>query len=127
LIFVDTNVAIELRDDPARAGPRLADITPEPVFSLVTRIELEAGVEREPALAAMRRKLLERLLVDIDVIMMTSADVAAYGRIVATCGYNRRLVFDRLIAAQAITRNASLVTANTADFAAIPNLKLVAW
>jgi tRNA(fMet)-specific endonuclease VapC len=127
LIFVDTNFAIELRDDPVSAGARLAAITTSPVFSLVTRIELEAGVEREPALAAKRRRLLDRLLADIEIIMMTSADVATYGRIVAACGYNRRLVFDRLIAAQAITRNASLVSANTADFADIPNLKLVAW
>lgn len=127
MIFVDTNVAIELRDNPAEAGPRLADITPEPVFSLVTRIELEAGVERDPGLAAVRRRLLDRLLADIDVIMMTSADVAAYGRIVATCGYNRRLVFDRLIAAQALTRKARLVTANTADFADIPGLDLIPW
>lgn len=127
MIFVDTNVAIELRDDPVSAGARLAAITTSPVFSLVTHIELEAGVEREPALAAKRRRLLDRLLADIEIIMMTSADVATYGRIVAARGYNRRLVFDRLIAAQAITRNASLVTANTADFADIPSLKLVAW
>jgi len=127
LIFVDTNVAIELRDDAASAGPRLARITPQPVFSLITRIELEAGVERVAVLAAMRRQLLNELLAEIEVVMLTAADIASYGRIIAQSGYNRRRVLDRLIAAQAITRNASLVTANTADFADIPGLKLIAW
>jgi tRNA(fMet)-specific endonuclease VapC len=127
LIFVDTNVAIDLRDDIAVAGPRLAAITASPVFSLVTRIELEAGVEREPALAPLRRRLLTRLLADIPVVMLTEADVACYGRIVAACGFSRKLVFDRLIAAQAIARGATLVTANMADFADIPNLTLTAW
>jgi predicted nucleic acid-binding protein len=127
LIFVDTNVAIELRDDAANAGPRLASITPQPVFSLITWIELEAGVERDAALALIRRQLLNELLAEIEVVMLTAADVASYGRIIAQSGYNRRRVLDRLIAAQALTRNASLVTANTADFADIAGLTLIEW
>jgi tRNA(fMet)-specific endonuclease VapC len=127
LIFVDTNVAIELRDDAASAGPRLARITPKPVFSLITWIELEAGVERVAALAAVRRQLLNELLAEIEVVMLTAADVASYGRIIAQSGFNRRRVLDRLIAAQVIARNATLVTANTEDFADIRDLKLMAW
>ena len=127
MIFVDTNVAIELRDDAANAGPRLASITPQPVFSLITWIELEAGVERDAALALIRRQLLNELLAEIEVVMLTAADVASYGRIIAQSGYNRRRVLDRLIAAQALTRNASPVTANTADFADIAGLTLIEW
>lgn len=127
MIFIDTNVAIDLRDYSTDVGLRLQAITPSPMISLVSLIELEAGVERDQALAPRRRDLLNVMLRVVEVAMLTRDDVATYGRIVAALGFRRQLVLDRLIAAQALNRGATLVTANIADFADIPNLKLVAW
>lgn len=127
MIFIDTNVAIDLRDRFDVDGPRLGRITTQPILSAITLVELEGGAERDPAHAVQRRQLLEYMLEQLQVAMLTRDDIAAYGRIVAAGGFDRRRILDRLIAAQAITRNASLVTANTADFADIPGLKLIAW
>lgn len=127
MIFIDTNVAIDLRDDAPHAGPRLAALTPFCHISVFTLIELEGGVERDPQAAPVRRRLLELLLRELEVVMLTEEDVKTYGRIVAALGFNRSRILDRLIAAQALTRGASLVTANTADFAEIPGLTLIAW
>ncbi len=127
MIFLDTNVAIDLRDNPAAIGPRVAAITLSPVISLVTRIELESGVERDQALAPIRRALLTVMLRETEVIMLTLDDVAAYGRLIAILGFDRHRILDRLIAAQCLTRNARLVTRNPADFAGIDGLHLIHW
>ena len=41
--------------------------------------------------------------------------------------YDRRLTLDRLIAAQAIARHATLITRNGKDFRKIEGLKLIEW
>ncbi|MFN3590862.1 MAG: PIN domain-containing protein [Thermaurantiacus sp.] len=127
MIFIDTNVAIDLRDDPALHGPRIVKVTASPVISLITRIELESGVERNPAFSPMRRSLLTVMLRKTEVVMLTLADVEVYGRLVAALGFDRRRVLDRLIASQVLSRGASLVTANAPDFADVPGLRLIAW
>ena len=127
MIFIDTDVAIALRD----AHPetlRLIDDLPElPVISMITRIELENGVNAEPANERVRRKLLDRFLETIAVEMFTHADILAYGAIIHNLSYDRRTTLDRLIAAQAIARNATLITRNGRDFRRIEDLKLIEW
>jgi predicted nucleic acid-binding protein len=127
LIILDTNIAIDLRDGEPRITAKVAALPERPVFGQITRIELEGGVFKDPALVETRRRLLDGLLQRFPVIPLTDDDVAAYGQIVATQGFNRRRILDRLIAAQALTRNARLVTANRADFSDIPGLTLIAW
>ncbi|MBU6166721.1 MAG: PIN domain-containing protein [Alphaproteobacteria bacterium] len=127
MILIDTNIAIDLRDGSAVANARVAALMQRPVLSQITRIELEAGVFRQPELAGARRRVLDVLVERFPVIALIDDDVLAYGRIIAACGFDRRKMLDRLIAAQAIARNATLATANAVDFADIPNLKLIAW
>ena len=127
MIFIDTDVAIALRDAD-RATLRLIDELPElPVISMITRIELENGVNAEPGLERLRRRLLDRILATIAVEMFTHADILAYGAIVYNLSYDRRTTLDRLIAAQAIARDATLITRNGRDFRRIEGLKLVEW
>ena len=127
MIFIDTDVAIALRDAD-RATLRLIDELPElPVISMITRIELENGVNAEPGLERLRRRLLDRFLETIAVEMFTHADILAYGAIVYNLSYDRRTTLDRLIAAQAIARDATLITRNGRDFRRIEGLKLVEW
>ena len=127
MIFIDTDIAIALRDaDPTTL--RLIDELPElPVIAMITRIELENGVNAETAHAPLRRKLLDRFLETIAVEMYTHADILAYGAIIYDIGYDRRTTLDRLIAAQAIARDATLITRNGRDFRRIEGLKLDEW
>ena len=127
MIFIDTDVAIALRDaDPTTL--RLIDELPElPVIAMITRIELENGVNAETAHAPLRRKLLDRFLETIAVEMYTHADILAYGAIIYDIGYDRRTTLDRLIAVQAIARDATLITRNGKDFRRIEGLKLEEW
>lgn len=127
MIFLDTNIAIDLRDAVPGIEQRVVALAEQPVLSFVTRIELEGGVYRDPARAFQRRALLDRLLQRFQIVPLTEKDAASYGRIIADSGFDRRRILDRLIAAQAVTRNASLVTANTDDFANIPGLHLIPW
>lgn len=127
MIFIDSDVAIALRDNDRETKRQLAEIGRVPVISVITRIELENGVNREPAAANHRRRLLDRFLETITVELFTPADILAYGVIVYDLGYDRRTTLDRLIAAQAISRDAWLITRNRRDFDRIEGLRLEVW
>ncbi len=98
-----------------------------PVLSMITRIELENGVNAEPGLERYRRRLLDALLETYSVEMFTHADILAYGAIIYNLSYDRRTTLDRLIAAQAIARDATLITRNGRDFRRIEGLTLEEW
>lgn len=127
MIFIDTNVAIDLRDNEPGAKQRIIRLRAVPILSIISRLELESGVHRDPAEAEFRRRALDMFLDGVEVELLDHGDVAAYGRIVQALGFNRRLVLDRLIAAQVVARGGSLVTANLVDFAEIPGLRVIPW
>ena len=120
-------MAIALRDADPETLRLIADLPELPVISMITRIELENGVNAEPGLERLRRRLLDRFLETITVEMFTHADILAYGAIIYNLSYDRGTTLDRLIAAQAIARNATLITRNGKDFRRIEGLKLVEW
>lgn len=127
MIFIDTDVAIALRDREPDTRSRLTELGRVPVISVITRIELENGVNKEPAAADYRRQVLDRMLETITVELFTPADILAYGAIVYDLGYDRRTTLDRLIAAQAISRHARLITRDRRDFDRIEGLRLEVW
>ena len=127
MIFIDTNVAIALRDAEPETLRLVKDLEELPVVSMITRIELENGVNAEPGLVRLRRRLLDRLLETVSVEMFTHADILAYGAIIYDLSYDRRSTLDRLIAAQTIARDATLITRNGKDFRKIEGLKLIEW
>ena len=127
MIFIDTNIAIALRDADRVTHQQVSLLTEIPVLSMISRIELENGVNAEPGLERLRRQLLDALLETYRVEMFTHADILAYGAIIYDLSYDRRLTLDRLIAAQVIARNASLITRNGKDFRKIDGLKLIEW
>ena len=97
------------------------------MLSVITHIELENGIHLDPAKSEKRRMVLDRLLVNFGVLDLSQADVRAYGAIVAAAGFDRRRILDRLIAAQCLTRNATLITRNPRDFRDIDGLQLIEW
>lgn len=125
MLVLDTSIAIHLRDGDADAVARLRATEETAAFSIVTLVELEAGLV-EPE-SDVRRARLDTLLETINVRPFDQRDVAAYGQILSVLGFSRRKVLDRMIAAQAIVDDATLVTLNGADFRDIPGLKLLEW
>jgi len=95
------------------------------MMSIVTVVELEAGAVGEQA--ELRRAGLDFLSQVLEVRTFGVVEARAYGRIVAACGYSRRKVLDRMIAAQALVLDVALVTLNGDDFRDIPGLRLVEW
>ena len=125
--LLDTSIAIGLRDDDPAIVARAKALGPGLVLSIVTRVELEGGVYRDPLTADIRRRRLDILLAALPVLPFDADAAEAYGAIVREAGYSRRKLLDRMIAAQAIVHDATLVTLNPVDFADIPGLKLLAW
>ena len=124
---IDTNIAIHLRDGDLAITDRVAALDGAVLLSVVTRVELEGGVYRQPAVAAIRRARLEVMLAAIPTLAFDGAAADAYGTIVARLGYSRRKLLDRMIAAQALVHRARIVTLNADDFSDVPGLQLVAW
>jgi tRNA(fMet)-specific endonuclease VapC len=127
LIFIDTNVAIDIRDAVPGIRARIADLPDVPVASVITRIELEGGVQRDAANAVHRRRALDLFLARTEIVLLTDGDITAYGAIVAAQGFDRRRILDRLIAAQVRNRGARLITRNPRDFRDIDGLTLIEW
>lgn len=125
--LLDTNVAIHLRDGDPGVTARVAALDGAVLLSIVTRVELEGGVYREPAHAALRRARLDAMLAAIPTLAFDDAAADAYGGIVAQAGYSRRKLLDRMIAAQALVHRATLITGNENDFADVAGLQLLVW
>jgi tRNA(fMet)-specific endonuclease VapC len=125
--LLDTNVAIHLRDGDAAITAKVAALPGAVLFSIVTRVELEGGVYREPAYASARRARLDAMLSAIPTLAFDDLAAETYGNIVASAGYSRRKMLDRMIAAQALVHRATLVTMNARDFADVPGLVVLAW
>jgi tRNA(fMet)-specific endonuclease VapC len=125
--LLDTNIAIHLRDGDPVITRKLLALDEPLLLSIVSRVELEGGVYRDPAQAGVRRPRLDAILAAIPVLAFDDASADAYRRIVEAAGYSRRKLLDRMIAAQALTHRATLVTTNGADFADVPGLQLLAW
>lgn len=125
--LLDTNVAIRLRDGDASVTGKIAALRGALLFSIITRVELEGGVYREPAHAPVRRARLDTMLSAIPTLAFDDLAAQTYGAIVASVGYSRRKLLDRMIAAQALVHRATLVTLNPHDFSDVPGLSLLAW
>ena len=125
--LLDTNVAIHLRDGDAEVTARVAALDGAVLLSIVTRVELEGGVHREPQFAALRRARLDAMLAAIPTLAFDDTAADVYGAIVAHAGSSRRKLLDRMIAAQALVHRAVLVTMNAGDFSDVVGLQLLAW
>jgi tRNA(fMet)-specific endonuclease VapC len=125
--LLDTNIVIHLRDGDRTVLDRVSSLDGAVLMSIVTRVELEGGVYREPSDAALRRARLDVILGAIPTLAFDATAADAYAAIVAQVGYSRRKLLDRMIAAQALVHRATLVTQNADDFSDIPGLTLLTW
>ena len=125
--LLDTNVAIHLRDGNSDIVAKITALEGAVLLSVVSRVELEGGVYREPTQAHVRRPRLDAMLDILPVLAFDDAAGDAYRTIVEAAGYSRRKLLDRMIAAQALVHRATLVTMNGDDFRDIPGLSLLEW
>ena len=124
---LDTNVAIHLRDGDPVTTDRIAELDDAILISVVTRVELEGGVQRYPADTPVRQARLDAMLRAIPTLAFDDASADAYRGIVTRAGYSRRKLLDRMIAAQVLVHCATLVTMNPDDFADVTGLKIRVW
>ena len=125
--LLDTNVAVHLRDGDPAVTQMVAALQGAVLMSIVTRVELEGGVYREPAHMSVRRARLDAILSAIPALAFDDLAAEMYGTIVASAGYSRRKLLDRMIAAQALVHRATLVTFNPGDFSDVPGLSTLVW
>jgi predicted nucleic acid-binding protein len=125
--LLDTNVAIHLRDGDEIVTSQVAALGGAILLSVISRVELEGGVYRDPAQASIRRPRLDAMLAALPVLTFDDTDADAYRQIVEVVGYSRRKLLDRMIAAQALVHRATLVTLNASDFRDVPGLELLSW
>ena len=126
-VLPDTDVLIHLRDGDPETAARVAALNDSVLMSIVSRVELEGGVWRDPGLAGVRRARLDVILAAVPALAFDAEAADAYGAIVASAGYSRRKLLDRMVAAQALVHRAALATRNAPDYADIPSLALLRW
>lgn len=124
--ILDTSVAILLRDGDPDITAKVEGLEGAVLMSIVTRVELEGGVYRDPALAPVRRANLDTMLQAIPTLAFGDEATGAYGMVVSSTGYSRRKLLDRMIAAHALVHRATVVTRNAADFSDVPGLSIMA-
>jgi tRNA(fMet)-specific endonuclease VapC len=125
--LLDTNVANHLRDGDPAVTSQIAALEGAILLSVISRVELEGGVYRDPAQTGIRRPRLDAMLAALPVLAFDDSAADAYRQIVETVGYSRRKLLDRIIAAQALVHRATLVTMNAVDFRDVPGLELLSW
>jgi tRNA(fMet)-specific endonuclease VapC len=125
--LLDTSVAILVRDGDPETLKRVRTLDGAALLSIITRVELEGGVYRDPLQAARRRIRLDTMLASLPVVAFDDAAAERYGLIVQAAGYSRRKLLDRMIAAQALVHRATLITKNPGDFRDCPGLTILEW
>jgi tRNA(fMet)-specific endonuclease VapC len=126
--MLDTNICIyALKAHPPHLIAKLGSFSiGDLVMSTITLAELRAGVERNPATAAVNDAALDRLARRIAPVDFDAAAAEAFGRL-QTGAPRKRGAYDRLIAAHALSLGVTVVTNNEADFEGVPGLKLENW
>ena len=125
--LLDANILIHLRDGDPVVSAKVGDLVGAVLMSIVSRVELEGGVYREPAHVQLRRDRLDVMLEAIPSVAFDGEFADAYATILAAAGYSRRKLLDPMIAAQAIVHRATLVTMNAPDFADVPGVETLVW
>ena len=126
-VLLDTSVAIGLRDLEPGISHRVAGLAPPPLLSVISVVELEGGVANARQGRSHRRRLLDAMLEELQIVPFGAREAEIYGSIIAQLGFARARVIDRMIAAQAIALGATLATLNPRDFRTIDGLAFEDW
>jgi tRNA(fMet)-specific endonuclease VapC len=131
--LLDTNAVVALlRNKPVevRARYRAAQQGGDTIaLSSIVLFELWYGAAKSTHVADNVERLRILLTADIDLLDFDDEDAHAAGQIRATLEPDGHPIgaYDLLIAAQAIRRGLTVVTANTAEFSRVTGLSLADW
>lgn len=127
LFLLDADIALyAIRRHPS-VSASLAATDPATIrLSALVHSQLSQGIYGQPAPDA-ELKLIDAFVVIFGVIPYDLAASNVYRGIIAAIGFSRRDVTDRMIAAHAISLDATLVTNNSKVFTGIPGLRLANW
>lgn len=125
--LIDTNIAIHARDGTRSIIERMIQHQGGMALSALSLAELQRGLVSDLVAAPLRRLRLGIFLENLPVVSFDANAADAYGQIIAACGWVRGRDFDRMIAAHALSLNATLVTNNERDFRDIPGLAVENW
>lgn len=97
-------------------------------ISAITAAELQYGAQKSQYVA-QNQKALQQFLAPLVIVDFDERAASAYGKIRARLEEEGKPIgaMDTLIAAQAVSMEATLVTNNESEFARIPELALVNW
>jgi tRNA(fMet)-specific endonuclease VapC len=129
LTLLDTNILIYyLKGDPAIVARIHNASRGELAIPAIVVYELEYGTLRAN-LATRRRRELEAGLVHIQHVPFDSAAAMAAARIRVELEKQGATIgpLDILIAGTAVSRGATLVTNNSAEFSRVPGLRVLDW
>lgn len=133
MISLDTNIAIAAignRNPAVRAkiGDALADGT-QVVVSTIVLHELWYGIQASSRPKVNAKALENFLALGVAALPFDLEDAKAAAEIRAALRRIGRPIgpYDILIAGQALRQDAILVTANTAEFARVPRLRIENW
>jgi len=128
--LLDTNICIFLKNGkPPQVLEKLKAVIGQPLFiSNITVAELQFGVYNSLYPERNRISLLE-FLAPFQLLDFDDTDAEQYGRIRKNLKDRGMLIgpMDLLIAAQALAKQLTLVTNNTAEFKRINGLQLEDW
>lgn len=130
MYLLDSNICIYIINNrPRQVVDHIKKLKVHTVkLSAISLAELEYGVSKSKAREKNRQALID-FATPFDIIDFNDEDAEVFGIIRADLEKRGLVIgpYDMQIAAQAITRNLTLVTNNTAEFARIPNIKLENW
>ena len=131
MYLLDTNICIFLiRNKLPYLKERLIKCDPDQVFiSAVTVAELEYGASKSLNREKNREALLKVCASFGNILDFSNADTEAYGIIRAYLEKIGKPIgpYDMQIAAQAMTRNLTVITHNYDEFSRIPWIKVEDW
>jgi tRNA(fMet)-specific endonuclease VapC len=127
--LLDTNICLYIMQRrPATVAARFEALSRGDVgMSIITYAEMRVGIEKHPDSRKHNEKILELFVQRVPYLPFDEAAANAYGVLRAAVPDRRRNAMDRLIAAQALSIGAILVTNNEDDFKGYPGLIVENW
>jgi tRNA(fMet)-specific endonuclease VapC len=127
--LLDTNICLYIMQRrPATVAARFEALSRGDVgMSIITYAEMRVGIEKHPDSRKHNEKILELFVQRVPYLPFDEAAANAYGVLRAAVPDRRRNAMDRLIAAQALSIGAILVTNNEDDFKGYPGLTVENW
>lgn len=130
MFLLDTNICIYIiNKNPRQVVDKIKSYRPHQIkLSSISMGELEYGISNSQQRDKNRQALLH-FSSAFDIVEFDDNDAEIFGLIRANLERRGLIIgpYDMQIAAQAMTRDLTLVTNNTSEFSIIPHLKLANW